>query len=70
MNSRTGKKKFRLKPQAPEGYFTVKQAAEYMGVCEKSVLRYIHNHGLPADKPAGLYLIRRDQLEAWIKQNG
>lgn len=63
-------KKFRLKPKAPEGYMTVAKAAEFLGVSSKSIRRYIHNYGLPATKPGGLYLIRREDLERWARENG
>ena len=63
-------KPFRMKPQAPDGYMTITQAAAYMGVSVKSVRRYIHNYGLPATKPGGLYLIRREDLERWARENG
>ncbi len=60
-------KPFRMKPQAPDGYMTITQAAAYMGVSVKSVRRYIHNYGLPADKPAGIYLINKEKLLKWIE---
>ncbi len=66
----TEKKKFRRKAQPPAGYVTVQQAAEYLGICEKSILRYIKYYGLPAAKPAGRYLISRADLERWMKENG
>ena len=64
------KTKFRRKPKTPAGYFTVQQAADYLGVCEKSIRRYITLYGLPASKPAGRYLISREELERWMKENG
>lgn len=63
-------KKFRVRPKAPAGYFTVRQAADHLGVSSKSIRRYIHNYGLPATKPAGLYLISKEDLERWAKENG
>lgn len=63
-------KKFRVRPQAPAGYFTVRQAAAFLGVSTKSIRRYIHNYGLPAAKPGGIYLISRQDLERWAKENG
>jgi len=64
------KRKFRRKPQTPAGYVTVQQAADYLGICERSIRRYIKQYGLPASKPAGRYLISRADLERWIKENG
>lgn len=63
------KKKFRRRQQPPAGYFTVQQAADYLGICEKSIRRYIKFYGLPAAKPAGRYLINKVDLERWIKEN-
>ena len=63
-------KKFRLRPKAPAGYFTVTQAAQHLGVSVKSIRRYIHNYGLPASKPGGIYLIKKDDLERWASENG
>lgn len=65
-----GKRKFRRKPQTPAGYLTVQQAADYLGISEKSIRRYIKYYGLPAVKPGGRYLISRTDLERWIKENG
>ena len=65
-----GRKKFRRKPQPPAGYFTIKQAAEYLGVCERTIRRYIQSYGLPAQKPAGMYLINKTDLETWMRNNG
>ncbi len=62
-------KKFRVRPKAPEGYMTTKQAAAFLGVSIKSIRRYIKNYGLPATKPGGVYLIRRQDLEHWANEN-
>ena len=64
------KKKFRLKPQPPAGYMTTAQTAEYLGVSVKTVRRYIKQHGLPAYKPGGSWLISRADLDRWMKENG
>lgn len=64
------KRKFRRRPQTPAGYLTVQQAADYLGISEKSIRRYIKFYGLPASKPAGRYLISREDLERWMKENG
>ena len=64
------KRKFRRKTPTPDGYMTTQQAADYIGVCEKSIRRYIKFYGLNASKPAGRYLICRADLEKWIKENG
>ena len=63
-------KKFRVKPKAPDGYMTVRQAAEFLGVSSKSIRRYIHFYALPATRPGGIYLINKQDLERWAKENG
>lgn len=63
-------KPFRLRRKAPEGYLTITQTAEYMGISVKTVRRYIQCRGLPAEKPAGMYLVNRQELDNWIRQNG
>lgn len=63
------RKPFRIRPHAPEGYMTVSQAADYLGVSQKSIRRYIKNYALPADKPAGMYLINRALLDQWVKNH-
>ena len=67
---RTEKQRFRLRKKTPEGYLTVMQTAEYLGVSVRSVHRYIHGYGLPAKKPGGIWLISKTDLERWIKENG
>ncbi len=62
-------KPFRLKPKAPDGFMTVSQAAQYLGVSTKSIRRYIKDHGLPAAKPAGVYLISKEKLQKWIDEH-
>ncbi len=64
------KKPFRIRKKAPAGYFTIQETADYLKVSTKTVRRYIKERGLPANKPAGIYLINREQLENWIRQNG
>ena len=64
------KRKFRIRPQAPAGYMTAAQCAEYLGVSLRTVHRYITARGLPATKPAGRWIINREELEKWIRANG
>ena len=64
------RKRFRLKKQPPAGYMTTAQAAEYLGVSVKTIRRYIQLHGLPAEKPGGVYLIERAALDLWARMNG
>ena len=63
-------KPFRLKRRPPRGYMTLQQAAEYMGVSARSVRRYIKERGFPAMKPAGRYLVKIEDMEKWIRENG
>ena len=62
--------KFRLKPKAPQGYITVNETAQLLGVSTRTVRRYIKDRNLPYKKPAGMILIDRKELETWIKENG
>ena len=62
-------KPFRLRTPIPAGYMSIQQAADYMGVSERSVRRYIKQYGLPVHKPGGRYLISIEELEAWIKRH-
>ena len=62
--------KFRLKPKTPTGYLTLKETAQYLKVSTKTVTRYIKNRGLPAKKPAGIYLINKEELQKWVDENG
>lgn len=62
-------KKFRIKTKVPAGYMTLQQTAKYLQVSEMSIRRYIKLHGLPAEKPAGRYLINKADLESWIKEH-
>lgn len=61
-------KRFRIRPQAPDGYFTITQAAEYLGISARSVSRYIHERGLPASKPGGVWFIKKSDLIEWVKR--
>lgn len=62
-------KKFRLRQQPPEGYWTTAKTAEYLGVSVKTVRRYIKNHGLPAVKVSHIYLVDIENLRQWIKEH-
>lgn len=37
----------------------------YMGVSERTIVRYINDHGLPVHRQGGLTLAYPDELEAW-----
>ncbi len=63
-------KKFRIKKRTPAGYMTLQQTADFLGVSDMSVRRYIKLYGLPASKPGGRYLIKKSDLETWMKENG
>ena len=49
---------------------TTKETAKFLGVSVRSVHRYIHEYGLPAVKPAGIWMIKKADLERWMKENG
>lgn len=68
--SETKKQRFRLRKKAAEGYMTTKETAKFLGVSVRSVHRYIHEYGLPAVKPAGIWMIKKADLERWMKENG
>lgn len=64
------KQRFRLRRKGPEGYLTTKETAAFLGVSVRTVHRYIHAHGLPAKKPGGVWLISKEELLQWMKENG
>lgn len=65
MQERT--KPFRIKAKAPDGYFSLAQTAEFLKVSPKTIYRYIRERGLPASKPGGRWIIKKSELEAWVK---
>ena len=67
--TRNNRPKFRLKPKTPEGYLTIQSAADYLNISERSIRRYIKEYGLPAAMPAGRWLIKRTDLDEWIKEH-
>lgn len=65
-------KPFRLKQQAPQGYFTLQDTAKYLRVSEQTIRRYIKKYNLPGVRIGGngRYLINKAELEKWINENG
>lgn len=67
--SQRREKPFRIRQPIPAGYVTIQQAADYLGVSERSIRRYIKEYGLPVHKPGGRYLISIEELETWIRRH-
>ena len=67
---RTKEQRFRLRQKPAEGYLTVNQAAQLLNVSTRSIHRYVHSYGLPAKKPGGIWIIKKADLEEWVKKNG
>ena len=63
-------KPFRMKTPAPAGYVTIQQAADYLGVSERSIRRYAKEYGLPVYRPAGRrYFIKLEELDEWTRRH-
>lgn len=62
-------KPFRLRKPVPQGYFTVQEVCEYLGISERTVRRYISECGMPSAKISGRRLVNRERLEEWIRQH-
>ena len=50
----------------PATYVTVGQAAQYLQVCDMTVLRWIRSGKLPASKTSAGYRIAANDLEAYL----
>lgn len=51
-----------------EGYISVKQVADHLGIKRNTVLSLIKKNGLPAVKIGKLWKIKPSELEDWIKK--
>lgn len=49
-----------------EVYMRSKQAADYIGVCFRTMQKYIAEGIIPCTKPAGRWLFRKRDLDAFL----
>lgn len=63
-------KKFRIKPQIPEEFYTVQEVAELLRVEKHAIYRYIKDYGLPHVQIGRRFLINKVAFRAWISENG
>ena len=52
---------------AKETYLKTKEAAEYIGVCFRTMQNYIADGLIPCAKPAGRWLFRKRDLDAFME---
>jgi excisionase family DNA binding protein len=52
----------------PATYVTVGQAAQYLQVCDMTVLRWIRSGKLPASKTSAGYRIAANDLETYLSK--
>lgn len=50
-------------------WLTAREAAEVLGIHEKTVGRYVRENRLPATRVGTSYRFRREDLEAFLEQN-
>lgn len=50
-------------------YLTLTQAVEAVPFSKATLRRAIHSGDLPAYKPCGRIVVRRDQLRAWVEKS-
>lgn len=51
---------------ANEVYMRSRQAAEYIGVCFRTMQTYIADGLIPCAKPAGRWLFKKSDLDAFL----
>ena len=51
---------------AKETYLGTKEAAEYIGVCFRTMQNYIADGLIPCTKPAGRWLFKKRDLDAFL----
>ncbi len=49
-----------------ETYLRTKEAAEYIGVCFRTMQNYIADGLIPCTKPAGRWLFKKRDLDAFL----
>jgi excisionase family DNA binding protein len=54
-------------PQIP--FFSIQQVADYIGVCDKTLRKYLKNGSLPYFKLGSFIRIRRQDLLNFIEKN-
>lgn len=52
---------------AKETYLKTREAAEYIGVCFRTMQTYIADGLIPCAKPAGRWLFRKRDLDAFME---
>jgi excisionase family DNA binding protein len=58
----------RMKPRekSVQPLLSVREAAEYLGVCRQTVYTYIYHEGLPSITVRGIRRIHFDSLQKWL----
>ena len=51
-------------------WLSVDQIAEYLGVVNASIYRWIEHKGLPAHKAGKLWKFKRDEVDKWVRSGG
>lgn len=51
---------------AREAYLRSREAAEYIGVCYRTMQSYIADGIIPCTKPAGRWLFKKRDLDAFL----
>ena len=52
---------------AKETYLRTKEAAEYIGVCFRTMQKYIADGLIPCTKPGGRWLFKKRDLDAFME---
>lgn len=57
-----------MKNEKRENFLTLKEAAEYLDVGERTLFRYLHNGRIKAAK-IGYWRFRKEDLDAFVEQS-
>ncbi len=52
-----------------ERWLSAKEVSEYLGVGRSTVYKWIERHELPAHKIGRLWKFRREEVDAWIRND-
>lgn len=49
---------------------SVVEIAEYLGVSDDSVYRWINDNGLPAHRVGRMWKFKKDEVDQWVRNGG
>ena len=51
-------------------WLSVDEIGEYLGVKRDTIYKWINDKGMPAHKIGRLWKFKKEDVDAWVKQNG